>query len=138
MKISKLLIAGIGGGVAFFLLGWLLYGMLLMGFFEKNTLVSAMRPEGEMVWWALILGNLVMGIFLAYVFMQWASIKTLMGGLSGGAIIGAFLGVSMNLTYFGTSAMMTMTGHLVDMAVYTIMLAITGGVVGWLLGMGKE
>lgn len=138
MKISKLLIAGIGGGVAFFLLGWLLYGMLLMGFFEKNTLVNAMRPEGEMVWWALILGNLVMGIFLAYVFMRWAGIKTLMGGLIGGATIGAFLGVSMNLTYFGTSAMMTMSGHIADMVVYTIMLAITGGVVGWLLGMGKE
>jgi len=138
MKISKLLIAGIGGGVTFFLLGWLLYGMLLMDFFGKQSIVNVMRPDGEMVWWALILGNLVLGVFLAYIFMRWASIKTFMSGLGGGAVIGGFLAVSMNLSYYGTSAMMTLTGHIADMAVYTIMMAITGGVVGWLLGMGKE
>ena len=136
MKTSKLLMAGVAGGVTYFILGFLLYGLLLMDFFTRNATVNVSREN--MVWWSLILGNLLLGFLLAYVFGKWANIKTFMGGLTGGAIFGILFAGGLDFTMHGTSDMMTMTGILVDIVVNTVMIAITGGVVGLVLGMGKE
>ena len=37
MNIKKMLVAGTVGGVLFFLLGWLVYGILLKDYFFNNT-----------------------------------------------------------------------------------------------------
>lgn len=137
MKTSKLFLAGVAGGVTFFILGFILYGLLLMDFFTRNSTNDVSRGD-NMLWWALILGNLCIGFLLAYIFGQWASIKTFMGGLMGGAIVGLLFTAGMDFTMHGTSDMMSMTGVLADIVVGTIMFALTGGVVGLVLGMGKE
>ena len=36
MNLKKLLLGGIAGGIVFFLLGWLIYGKLLMGFMTAH------------------------------------------------------------------------------------------------------
>ena len=136
MKIDKLLLSTLAGGVAYFILGFLMYGMLFMKFFEAHSTSSAMKDP--MDWWALILGNLIWALFLAYVFSRWASVSTFMGGLKAGAVIGLLVTLAFDLTIFGTSDMMDLTGTLVDPIVNTVMTGITGGVVGWVLGMGAS
>lgn len=136
MKIDKLLLATLAGGVAYFLLGFLLYGMLLMKFFEAHSTASLMKEP--MAWWALIVGNLLWAFFLAYVFSRWAGISTFVTGLQAGAIIGLLVSLSFDLSIFGTSEMMDLTGTLVDPIVNAIMTGITGGVVGWVLGRGSS
>lgn len=140
MKTSKLLFGGLAGFVAYFLLGWLIYGMLLMGYFEGQTpeAARAVSRGDNMLWWSLLLGNLIIGFFLAYVFSRWASIKTFLGGLAGGAIIGAFVVAGIDFTMHGTMDISTLPGLIVDIVAGTAMWALTGGVVGWVLGMGKE
>ncbi|MBK8489521.1 MAG: hypothetical protein IPL49_01130 [Saprospirales bacterium] len=137
MKTSKLLMAGVAGGVTYFILGFLLYGLLLMDFFTKNATNDVSRGDG-MVWWSLILGNLFVGFLLAYIFGQWASIKNFMGGLMGGAIVGFLFSGAIDFSMYGTSDLMNMTATISDILVGTIMFALTGGVVGLVLGMGKE
>ncbi len=134
MKIDKLLLSTLAGGVAYFLLGFLFYGVLLMKFFESHSTANLMKEP--MAWWALILGNLIWAFFLAYVFSRWAAVSTFAGGLKAGAIIGLLVSLGFNLSVFGTSDMMDLTGTLVDPIVNAIMTGITGGVVGWVLGMG--
>ena len=60
MDAKKRILATLVGFVVFFLLGWLFYGFLLMDFYAVNsgTATNAMRAETDMVWWALIVGNL--------------------------------------------------------------------------------
>lgn len=140
MKTSKLLYAGLAGFVAYFLLGWLLYGVLTMSYFEGQTpeVARDVSRGDSMVWWSLLLGNLIIGFFLAFVFLRWANIKTFAGGLIGGAIIGAFIMAGIDFTMYGTMNISTLPGIFVDIIVGTVMWALTGGVVGWVLGMGKE
>jgi hypothetical protein len=140
MKTSKLLYAGLAGFVAYFLLGWLLYGVLTMSYFEGQTpeVARDVSRGDSMVWWSLLLGNLIIGFFLAFVFLRWANIKTFAGGLIGGAIIGAFIVAGIDFTMHGTMDIMSLPAVFVDVVVGTIMWALTGGVVGWVLGMGKE
>ena len=137
MKTSKILAAGFAGGVAYFFLGYVLYGLLLMDYFTKHSTADTSRGD-DMIWWSLILGNLLIGFLFAYIFSRWAGISTFMGGLVGGAVIGILLTGAINFNMYGVNDVMTMQGLLSDLVVGTVMFALTGGVVGLVLGMGKE
>lgn len=136
MTAKNRVLATLVGFVVIFLLGWLFYGILLMDFYEANagSATNVMRAEEDMVWWALILGNLLQAYFLVYIFSKWEGIDTFGAGFKGGAIIGLILGLSMNFIMYATSNMMNLTSALVDPFVSMIMMGITGGVIGVMLG----
>lgn len=140
MNTTKMLISGIAGGIAAFFAGWIIYGMLLMDFMAQNsgTATGVMRANTEMVWWALIAGNLFTGILYSYIFNRWANIGTLSAGLSAGAIIGLLMAAAFDLTMYGTSNILALNGVWVDIAASAVLGAITGAVVGWVNGMGKK
>ncbi len=136
MDAKKRIMATLAGFVVLFLLGWLLYGMLLMDFYASNSgsATGVMRDESDMVWWALIVGNVLQAYLLVYIFGKWANITTFGSGLQAGATIGLILGFAFNLTMFATTNMMNLTAALVDPFVGAVMLGLTGGVVGMVLG----
>ena len=136
MTTKNRLLATLVGFIVLFLLGWLIYGMLLMDFYGNNSgsASGVMRADDEMIWWALILGNLFQAYLLVYIFGNWANITTFSDGLKAGAIIGLIMGLAFNFTMYGTSNIMNMTSTLVDPFVSAVMMAITGGVVGFMLG----
>ena len=132
MDTKKFLTGTLVGGIAYFILGYLFYGLLLMGFFESNagSATGVNRQMDEIVWWALILGNFAFAALLSYIFLKWAHISTFKRGLRGGAIIGFFIAASFDLIWYGTSNMMNLNAALVDIIVGTVISAIVGGVVG--------
>jgi len=136
MTIKNRILATLVGFVVFFLLGWLVYGMLLMDFYANNagSATGVMRAENEMIWWALILGNLFQTYLLVYIFGNWANITTFSDGLKAGAIIGLIMGFAFNLSMYGYSNLMNMTSALVDPFVSAVIMAITGGAIGFMLG----
>lgn len=139
MSIKKITIAGIAGGVIYFLLGWLVYGMLLKDFYAKNMNDTIMRPEADMIWWAMIVSNILYGVFFAYIFNRWANISTFMAGATAGGVLSLIFGLSMSLNFYAFSTMYgTMTGMAVDVIVNVVMGAIVGGVVGLVLGKVKD
>ena len=132
---TKMLVAGLMGGVGFFLLGWLLYGMLLMDTMSQYSNAACMRAEEDMSFPLLVVGNLIQGFLVAYIFSQWASISTFATGLQRGALIGFLLSLAMNCIWYATSTVMTeFTGAIIDVVVVTVMWGIVGGIVGWWLG----
>jgi len=136
MDAKNRIMATLAGFVTFFLLGWLLYGMLLMDFFIANagSATGVQRTDTEMVWWALALGNVFQSYLLVYIFGKWANITSFAGGLKAGGTIGLILGFAFDLTMYGTSNIMNLTAALVDPLVGTVMMALTGGVIGMVLG----
>lgn len=139
MSSKNYVLAGIAGGIAFFLLGWLVYGILLLDFMATNagTATGVQRAETEMVWWALMLGNLSTGFLLSYVFSCVGSVKTAASGAKTGAWLGFLMAASIDLSMYGTSNIMNLTGALVDILAFTIMASIAGAVVAWVLGKEK-
>lgn len=136
MDAKKRIMATLAGFVVFFLMGWLLYGMLLMDFYMNNTgsATGVQRAETEMVWWALALGNVFQAYLLVYIFGKWANITSFGEGLKAGAMIGLILGFGYNLTMYGTSNLMNLTAALVDPIISAVMMGVTGGVIGAVLG----
>jgi hypothetical protein len=138
MKTNKILLGGLAGGVTFFLLGWLVYGVLLMGFSKANYNQCAMRPMEEMVWWAMILSNLAFGFLLAIVF-GWSNTASAASGAKVGGVLGILISLSVDLSFYATSSMFSnFTAVLVDLVAFSAMSAVAGLVVGWVLGMGKK
>jgi hypothetical protein len=133
----KILRGTIFGGIAFFLLGWLVYGILLMDFVSANSNQCAARPNMEMIWWALILSNLLLALLLTLI-LNWSGAKGIMDGLKTGAIFGLILGLSMDLSLYSmTITYNGLTLLVVDVLVYTVMMAITGLVIVLLWGKEK-
>lgn len=138
MKTNKILLGGLAGGVAFFLLGWLVYGVLLMNYMMANSNQCASRPMQEMVWWAMILSNLAYGFLLSIVF-SWSNTKGIMAGAKVAVIIGLLLSTSIDLSFYAMSTMyQTLTPIFVDIIAYSCMSAITGVIIAWAMGMGKK
>ena len=137
MDIKKLLMGGIAGGVLFFLLGWLIYGMLLMNFMSTHPGVAGNIEKNPPDYLYLIIGNLAMGFLMAYIFIK-ANINSLGSGFITGGVIGLLMGVGYDSVMYATTTVISKTGMAVDVAAFTVMTAIVGAVVGAIMGMGKK
>ncbi len=139
MNMKKILIGGIAGGVAFFLLGWLCYGILFKDLMAAGagTATGVERTDEEMNLAAIFIGNLMWGFLFSIVF-SWSKHDGLMSGLFMGAVVGLLMNGGSDFIMYGTSNLMTMTGTLIDIAVGTVLSTLAGGVIGWVMGMIKE
>ena len=81
MSNNKILLAGLVGAVVAFILGFIVYGNLLMDFFIENSgsASGVMRGDDEMQWIPMILGHVTWGMLFAIIFGRWANISTMRG-----------------------------------------------------------
>ena len=132
MGAKKVVLATLSGGVAFFVSGFLLYGLLLRELMVANTAAGTMKEIPEFP--PLILSNLVLGAFLTLVLSKWDGARNLVGGVKAGILMGLLLGLGVGLALFATTNMMTGVGVLLDTVVTAIRFAIAGGAIGAVLG----
>jgi hypothetical protein len=129
---TKMLLGGVIGGVVFFLLGWLIYGMLLAGTMEG---VQCMRPHDAVLLPWIFIGNLFTGLFISYVFSRMGTVNSFASGAMTGAIMGLLVSLGFECLNYGTTTMMTEpTGIIMSSIIAAVMWAVVGGVVGWWLG----
>lgn len=137
MNANKILVAGVVGGIFAFLLGYVVWGILLKDAMPDNV-PGLMRPESEMIYWALIVSNIIFGIFLSYIYVEWANISTWMTGARAGAILGFLITASYDLSFYSMSNMFGGMGELLmDIVANTVWSAIIGAFIGWWLGWRK-
>ena len=134
MNTNKILLSALAGGVAYFFLGWVVYGMLLGDVFMTPS-ESTKEP---MVMWAMAVSCLFYGLLFAVIFGRWAGISTFKSGFMAGGVIGAIISLSMNLSMFSMSNSVTLEMVGIDFVVAGILAGITGGIVGWVLGYSKS
>ena len=135
MKIIK---GTVVGGIAFFLLGWLVWGILLMDFSKANYNQTIYLPENEMIWWAMIVSNLVLALLVTLA-LNWAGAKSIVDGLKIGAIVGALYALSVDLgMYSMTTVISNLTAVVVDTLAYTVVTAVCGLVIVLLWGKEKS
>lgn len=137
MNPQKFLTGTIVGGIVLFLLGYLFYGMALSSFFTQHSTAptGAMKPMADIIWWALVLGNMASGALLTYIFLKLGNINSVASGAKTGAAIGLLLALSVDLVRFSTENSSDLTGWFVDVVVFTVMNAVAGGVIAAFLGM---
>ena len=133
----KILRGTVFGGIAFFLLGFLVWGVLLMDFSMENYSQEIYRPNDEMIWWAMIVSNLVLSMLLSLM-LNWAGAKNWMDGLKLGALFGLLYALSIDLgMYSMTTMLLTLTAIVVDALAYVVVAGLTGLVIVLTWGRDK-
>lgn len=138
MKTNKILIGGFAGGVTFFFLGWLVYGILLNSYMVANLNQCAAKPMGEMTWWAMILSNLTLGLLISLVF-SWSNTRGVRDGAKVAAILGLLMAASFDLSSYSMSNLFNnITALVIDVLVYTVLVTIVGVVVALVMGKKED
>ncbi len=127
MKTKNFLVSGIAGGIVDFFLGWIFYGMLF-----KDSFPQPEEGTNSMV--MIFLGCITFGLFLAYIFTKWAQISTLATGAKAGAIIGFFIGLSMNFFNLAMTSDANIQTAALDVGIGIVMTAIIGAVIALVNG----
>ncbi len=138
--LTRILAATVAGGITFFVLGFVIYGLILDERVMKPNMNTFPGLMNEMPnWIPLVLANLVSALLLAYIFDKWASISTFVGGLKGGAVVYFLIALSFQLMFL---AFMNLHKNYIPMVAdiigSTVLGAIAGGVIGQVLGMMKK
>jgi len=130
MNAKIFLISGVVGGIINFLLGWLLYGIIFKDQFPVT---------GEMNMTMIVMGSLVGGLFVAYIFTKWAHISTWKTGLQAGAVIGLFLGLYYDFYYNAMKANADIDWQTMglDILLTILMTALTGAVIAFMVDKMK-
>jgi len=131
----KILRGTVFGGITYFLLGWLTWGILLMDFMSANMNQCAARTD-TMIWWAMIVSALA-GTLLLTLILNWVKAKGVINGLRYGALFGVLYASVVDLSSWSMTTMFNNFGVLiVDILVSTIVFAIVGMVI--VLTWGKD
>lgn len=139
MDIKKLLVGGIVGGILYFGLGYLVYGNLLMSFMKNHqgTAMGVDRTMEDFQFLYLIIGNLLSGFLLAYIFVK-ANVSTAASGFVTGGIIGLLNSASFNSIMYGVTNIMSKTGMATHVVAATVISAVVGAIIAMVMGMGKK
>lgn len=123
MKTKNFLVSGLVGGIADFLLGWLLYGIIF-----KDTFPPMEEHSTTMI--MIFLGCITFGLFIAYIFTKWAQISTAATGAKAGAVIGLFVGLFYHFFDMAGDANASMQLAALDVVIGIVMAAIVGAIIG--------
>ena len=141
MNTNKFLVGGIIGGIANFLLGWLVWGTLLMSFMQGHTTEAGkavMRTDENTIWWALIAANLLMGFLTSYILNK-AGVISASAGAAMGAVIGLLMSSAIDLfNYAFMDLSDSMIAIVVDVLASIVVTAIVGAIIGWYNGRGVK
>ena len=128
----------LGGGITLFVLGGLIYAVILAGFFAAQTTeagTAVMKNPPNML--GIVVSNFSLAVLMAIIFHRWANITTFQTGAMAGALITFLVALSYDVMIISTTTMMTPMAAVVDIVVYTAMGAVAGGVIGLILGRVK-
>nr|WP_294777581.1 hypothetical protein [uncultured Flavobacterium sp.] len=131
MNVKNFIVGGIVGGIADFLMGWLLYGMLLKDFFPK--------PEGagaENLTF-IFLGCMCFGFMMSFIFNQGEGISKCVPGVKLAVGIALFMSLSMNFFYSMYSETINMQMVAVDVLVSIVIASVVGAVIAVVNGKMK-
>ncbi len=135
-------LAGLLSTVVNLLLNAGAYFFILKEVFEKHPPVSAefqkklVRPDDQLIGWALALSALTMGFFIAFV-IKWSGARTFVSGLKKGFIVALLFWSSINFGLYSSSNHFSQVGVFADLACSVTAMTIAAAAAAWILGKGK-
>jgi hypothetical protein len=133
----KILRGTLFGGIVYFLLGWLVWGILLMDYMSTHMNTCANRPEGEMIWWAIIASNLAAALLLTLI-LNWSKAGTITDGLKIGAGFGFLYACVVDLSFWSMTTMYNSLGTIVvDILISAVVFGLVGMVIILTWGKGS-
>ena len=123
--------------VTAFLLGWVMYGMVLMDFMRQNTTQYAGLEKNPPDMIMLFIANMAWG-FVAAMYLEAKNLKDFMSGFKGSLPFVFAIMAGIDLGYMSFMNLYSWTWIAVDMVAGSVMWSLCNGVLAWWLGRGAQ
>ena len=133
---KRVIIATFAGGLTFFLVGGLIYAIILAGFYEANLGSATGVMRDLPIGWAMAVSQLGLALLVTYVFLH-ANVSSAPEGLKTGAVFGLLFGIAVAFDLYAVTNWSNVTVAFVEPFVTAVRMALGGTVIGWALGMGR-
>ena len=130
---TKTLLGALIAGVVSFLLGWLIFGILLMDYYAANKVQYPGLLKDPMEIWPIAVADLVWGLLVSWIFSM-ANIKTVAKGVTVGFLIGFLMVLGFDLFVYAELNLYSTRLLGLDVIMNGIMGAASGAVLGWWYG----
>ena len=135
---ARVFVAAFFSGLAAFLLGWPVFGILLKDFYHDNTTLYTGLMRENPVTWAIFASNVAYGFLLSFIFYRWAKIWSWTEGFIAGFIISFLTGLSFDLFLYSTMNLYSPALARVDVILNAFFGGIQGAVAGIIIGWDKD
>lgn len=137
MDTRRFLTGTIVGGVVLFVVGYLLFNVLLAGFYAANAggATGVMRPS--IIYWATVVGALGYGALITWVMMRGGG-WTAADGFKAGAMVGFLMWLSVDFTFYGFADINNLLVTIFDPIVELVHGGIGGLAIAWVAGRGSS
>ena len=131
MDMKRLAIGTIVGGIAYFVVGYLIFQLAAADFYAAN------RPPGfnreSPIMWAVVLGSFGLGLLLTLGILSREGMLTIAGGLVTGAVYNFLVWFGIDFIMYGGQAGRNLTLAVIDPLLELIRGALAGAVIGAVL-----
>ena len=135
---SKNILAVLASTVAGFIVGGLIYGIILEGFMKANMVPLPGVMKNPPVFVAIVFANLAQAILFTWI-LKSMSVSKFFGGFLKILCVGALIGIMMDLFIYASMDMYkSFLGYFIDVLAFSVTSAVMGGVAALILGSGKK
>jgi hypothetical protein len=134
---TKTLLGALLTGVLAFFLGWLIFGMLLMNYYQSNMTIYDGLMKEPMAMWAIAVANLVFGLMMTYIFTL-GNVSTVTKGFTTGLIVTLLMTLGFDLFMYAQFNLYKATLLAVDVIANGLFGGVIGAFLGWWLGRGTK
>lgn len=134
MNMKRLLIGSIVGGVAIYILGYVIWEVVFADFFAANAGSAEGVPREAEIYWASGLGALLYAALLTMTIEARSGATSVVDGLKAGAIVGFLLWGTADFTFFGAFNLLNLNATIADTVLEAVRAGIAGAVIAAVLG----
>ena len=134
MDTRRLVIGTVVGGIALFVLGYLIFDLAFASFYAANVgSATGVGREAQLLW-AVALGSLSYAALITLVIGSRVGSSTIGAGLKSGAVVGFLLWFTADFILYGVSNVSNLTRSVVDPLLELVRGGLGGGVIAVVVG----
>ena len=137
METKKLVTGIVVGGITMFVVGYLVFDMAMVGFYQANGAAAFGVAREANLWWAVALGIASLAT-LVTLCIGWSGAKNATQGFKIGGVVGFLVWFGVDLIYHGQFTIATDILPLVDGLLEFIRTGIGGAVIATVLGGSEQ
>ncbi len=134
---STFIKATLAGTGVLFVVGFLVFGLLLSGFYESNVGSATGVAKDSPGWLSLIISTLATSATLTLVLTWKFDVRDAASGASAAALFGLLVAIAANFGTYSMTNVQTLTVTLVDPILTAGYMAIGGAVIGIVIGRNR-
>ena len=134
---STFIKATLAGTGVLFVVGFLVFGLLLSGFYESNIGSATGVTKDSPGWLSLIISTLATSATLTLVLTWKFDVRDAASGASAAALFGLLFAIAVNFGTYSMTNVQTLTVTLVDAILTAGYMAVGGAVIGIVIGRNR-